>query len=458
MNKKNMKRKNTVKSLLITLLALIIVGAIGVGLASLLFFADQEHQSYASCSVQLLFDGAAKGETPFGNKFSLTSGDASEIIALALDQSGMKEKYTVDDIAANLYIGGAYTKDAVNNLVNGVSVVDYLKDNNQSVPVTSNEFNPTTYNVILYSDFDSKISSNDLEKLLDSILKVYRSQIFEKNSLIYKGIDSIEMVCAYKYDYQQKLDIIRGNLHSLQSWANTMFAQKTTFSSNGLSFQDVSLKCQQLLDYDLQLLDSQVYVNSFTKDPLRMRYQYEFYIEELTRTLDSQNELLSSVNLMIDAYEKDALLYLASGDNITKIESTSDQTYDELVAKRTGINENITQTEARISRYQSILDNLGKSSRIDASKLEIEITALEKKVSDLGNDFGKMLEEYNNLYFNPETISVSKIKYNEPELLSGSFVVMAIKCAGPLCLITLIVILLVSLILEIKMQKKQKKA
>ena len=80
-----------------------------------------------------------------------------------------------------------------------------------------------------------------------------------------------------------------------------------------------------------------------------------------------------------------------------------------------------------------------------------DITAKKDKVTA---DFKAMLDAYARQEINNRTVMVSGLKYKAPSVLSGEFIIQAIKTAGPFCALGLIVCLFLMLISERRTEKR----
>jgi 16S rRNA pseudouridine516 synthase len=74
-------------------------------------------------------------------------------------------------------------------------------------------------------------------------------------------------------------------------------------------------------------------------------------------------------------------------------------------------------------------------------QVEQRLQDLTNKKSTIIADFASMLNAYTRREINEQTVSVSGLKYQAPSFFSTAFVVRVIKCAGPLCAVGLMVIL-----------------
>ena len=72
---------------------------------------------------------------------------------------------------------------------------------------------------------------------------------------------------------------------------------------------------------------------------------------------------------------------------------------------------------------------------------EKQIENLISKEDKVTSDFRAMLDAYARQEINERTVLLSSLKYKAPSLLSGAFIVKAVKTAGPICALGLMVCL-----------------
>ena len=85
--------------------------------------------------------------------------------------------------------------------------------------------------------------------------------------------------------------------------------------------------------------------------------------------------------------------------------------------------------------------------------LQDRMSKLSQKAAEILTDLNTLLKAYNEQEMTEDTIRLLSVKYNAPKLLSGAFVMKAIKTAGPLCAVGFII----CLILLIRDRRKESK-
>ena len=152
------KKPNWLKITLIVLCACVIAGLV---LTAVLFTHDPD-RTYASARLQFSFNGAGDGKAPNGYPFNVNGIFSDEVIKDALDVAGLTDTYTIEQIRDNLTITGVYPE----NIVKQMTAYTSLLDKNADQQAAMTDYHATLYSVVLYHDFDTKISKGQLTNLL----------------------------------------------------------------------------------------------------------------------------------------------------------------------------------------------------------------------------------------------------------------------------------------------------
>ena len=483
-----------------TLCVLIVCGILGTILSAVLFLTDPD-KTYASANVQFSFDGAAEGIAPNGYAFNISAVASDEVLKKALENTGMVEKYTAEDIRAQIETTGIYPDDIVKQMMTYESLLDFSANRT----LTLSEYHPTLYSVKLYNGFDSKISKGDLEKLLHAIMDSYRAYFSEVYTT---GKNAVKI--AYnleEYDYPQQLTILTSLMESAITYTDEMYAKEPSLQLNGQGFNDISVRLHNLIDTDITKLSADITMNALTKNTSRLITQYDYEIRNLTNELNKKNDQLTRLDALIASYDKNEIIYLSTTDSLTKIDGNSSETYDALVASQKEVADEITTISNEIANYrllladlageeeteetteaavpavvsadadseiaegegtqeaitipertQEELEELAKAREEAAAKqvalLEANISAVVTKREAVMQDFADLIQLYNDKYVNDMTVSVFNYQYMTPSLLSGAFIKQVIKTAGVFCVLGFIV----CLILLIHSRRKEEKA
>ena len=494
-----------------TLLVLIACGIVGVIIAGVQFFGHPDRTG-ASASLQFSFDGAAEGLAPNGEPFDLSSMASDEVLTAALQESGLAEKYTAEQLRDCLLVQGEYPENIVSQLTSYESVLDF----NASRNLTISQYYPTLYRVTLYNDFDKKISQKDLTGLLDNLIAAWKKDFSKTYAM---GTQAVNVQWNLEnYDYPQQLTIVSRLMSQARDYALKMYKAEPLLKVNGYSFNDIAVRLAALNDNEISRLNANIAMNALTRNILRQITQYQYTLKELNTELAKKKDQLEQMDALIASYKKNEVIYLTTSDTLTKIDGNSSQTYDELTTIRKTVADEIADINGQISLNQQRLDAMLKSSGLEtvvtepanqpaeqsasasaegeaaenaesaeagllqrigtqateetAKELEeaakaleeaqaSKVQALESGIADLltrreavMTDFAALLNAYNEQEINDLTVTASAVRYKTPKLLSGAFIVKCIKTAGPICALGFMVCIILMIISRRKKEKK----
>ena len=456
-----------------TLIVLIICGLIGAALAAVLFMGES-NQTYVTSALQFSFDGAAEGKAPNGYAFDVSGITSDEVLEKALEASGLTGTYTAEELRGSINVTGVYPERIAEQMTKYVS----LLDTDASMQAALSDYHATRYSVTLYNNFDPKIGSGKLTEILQNILTIYRSYFAKTYSASLETTDPITDL--QEYDYAQQLEAIRTGVDQDNRFALEMQKLAPDFLLNKKSFGDIAVRYQNLAK-DIDRLEATITLNAVSKDRTRLQKRYEMEIRTQGFQLESLKEELERIDEQVNAFEKDGIIYVSANGSLSRVGSESSDTYDKLVEKRKDVSDRIAEINAKIALYQARLDDMtGTAAKAGETASETEdVTAVEeltaaekaalradveKKIDTLQakrdvvrNDFAAMLDAYAAQEINEKTVSVSELKYKSPSILSGAFIVKAIKTAGPICAIGFMICMVLLIISRRKEEKALRK-
>ena len=456
-----------------TLIVLIVCGLIGAALAAVLFFGES-NQTYVTSALQFSFDGAAEGKAPNGYAFDVSGITSDEVLEKALEASGLTETYTAEELRGSINVTGIYPERIAEQMTKYVS----LLDTDANMQAALSDYHATRYSVTLYNNFDPKIGSGKLTELLQNILSNYRSYFAKTYSASLETTDPITDL--QEYDYAQQLEAIRTGVDQDNRFALEMQKLAPDFLLNKKSFGDIAVRYQNL-GKDIDRLEATITLNAVSKDRTRLQKRYEMEIRTQGFQLESLTEELERIDEQINTFEKDGIIYVSANGSLSRVGSETSDTYDRLVEKRKDVSDRIAEINAKIALYQARLDDMtGTAAKAGETTNEAEdVTAVEeltaaekaalradveKKIDTLQakrdavrNEFAAMLDAYAAQEINEKTVSVSELKYKSPSILSGAFIVKAIKTAGPICAIGFMICMVLLIISRRKEEKALRK-
>ena len=441
-----------------TIIILLVCCIAGLALTAKLFF-DNPPPTYAQATVEFTFEGAADGIAPNNSAFSIADIANEGVLSAALEKAGMQNDYTVEQLRQSLVARGVYPDDMAELVMNYDSLLNF----NANREMTTTSLHPTTFDIALYNDFDRGISKAKLVELMKAIMEAYKEHFARVHA---NGLQKENMLFDVSgYDYPQQLEIIRTHFTTLSNYAQEMSDRHPTFQREGVGFNDISVRLNTLINSDITRLNADLTLKVLTRDAARLQAQYQFEILDLSNKLERQTAQLKKLDKLIDAYNKDEVIYVSAEGTLTKIDSNSSETYDNLVDRRREVSNSITEIKSNINDYQLKLSDLTKDeeepglfdaftggddatalanaseveseplTKVQAAALEKGIAALIEKGDAIIDDFQLMLQAFNEQEINDLTVAVTKYDYEAPTVLSGAFIKKAVMTAGPICAI-----------------------
>lgn len=433
-----------------TLIVLLCCGIAGTAVAAVVF-SREENRSYAAATLQYSFNGAGEGKAPSGNPFDANGIASEEVIQAALEASGLAEKYTAEQIAENLDVTGVYPENIVNQMTQYVSLLNTTEERDVSV----SSYHATIYQVRLYSDFDPSVSGGELKGLLNNLLDAYRNW-FRKTSSA-STVTSDPIPDPENYDIAHRLTALMQEVSQQRRYAEEMAALAPDFLQDKTGFSDIAIQDQSLYA-ELQRAYAVATVNVLSRDPERLRKQYEEMLWELSTRAEKKQEELRQIEKLVESYQKDSVIYISTAETLEQISSDTGA-YDQLSARRDGLTAELTTLQKTAADYEGLLADLAAAEgtepdgeepenrlteaerQAQTAALEEQIAALTVKKETVTTAFAGLLQAYTDREVNEKTVSVYDLKYKAPTLFSFDFLKTAIKTAGPLCALGLMVCL-----------------
>jgi len=438
-------------------------------------FMHSSTPTAATATIEFTFEGAADGIAPNGTMFSVSDINSEDVLGEALKACALDDTYTVEQLQQCLVIRGVYPANMVEQVKSYISLLDTSSNHEVSI----NDYHATTYTIELYDDFDNNISREQLETLLKAIVSAYKKNF----AIVYaNGLNKVDLTTVLTdYDYLQQADFIDTYFSTMATYAQEMYTRRPAFLHEGKGFNDIAVRLNTLIGNDLVRIKAEATMNALSRTPIQLENNYRFQINALENQMDSQKSYLAQLDRLIETYEKNSIVYVSSGQNVTKIDDNTNVTYDILTGQHKTVSEIITTLNAEIVNYQqSLADLTGENTDSDLqdafeadeaaatvvvenvanqaeiaeagrSALEKSIQAIVEKGSTCIDDFEDLLKVFNDEEINDQTVAVTKYSYKMPKILSGAFITAAIKTAGPFCAIGFMLCML----LIIRSRKKE---
>lgn len=434
-----------------SLVILLIFAIAGLALTWVRFRRDPG-PTVASATIVFSFEDAADGVAPNGKVFRISDIISDEVLNNALSACSLEGTYTAEELRQCLTTRGAYPANMVSRVKSYVPLLDATASHLARI----DNYHATTYTIELSDSFDSAIPSGQLGDLMKAIVAAYRDYFTQAyaNRMLQ---DDIALRMAGR-DYIQQADIAETYFASVADYAREMAARRPAFRREGAGFNDISIRLDSLVDGDIARLKADLTLNGLTLDPDRLESQYTFKINELENLLTHKQALLENLDKLIERYEKSSTVYVSTGSTMTRVESDTGTTYDDLVRRHAEVAGDIATLTTRCATYRQRLEDLSGKGWEEAEDLadltgpkamtQAQATAMDQRVAaivDKGNacvdDFEAMLAAYNASEINEQTVAISSVRTRAPKLFSDAFNKLALRTAGPVVAVGLLLCL-----------------
>ncbi len=436
------------------LILIVIVGIIGVTITCIRFFKTDRIDRNSYVTIEFAYDGATKNLTTSGEQLSVDEIKNDEILEKALETTGLAGKYTAEQIKNSIVINGSYPKNVIDELKSYQSIYDFSDSTRLSV----DSYYPTRYTVHLYDSFDENISKNDLTNLVKAIAEVYRDYFLQKYvySFDMSSVDKILM--SEEADYSNQLEIAALRIDLMDDYTKKMYALETSFRSGGKSFNDLSIRCQALRD-SLEKIEGIVVTEAVTTSMDRMRDRYRYETKVLETEKKYKQECIARFDELIEGYQKDNILYIASGDQIIKVDSNSKETYEKLIEMKRTFTDRILEIDTLLNDYTYYLSAYTKETPATAeikASVASKIEDLNASILALEGDITSLSNAYNEKITGGDAVTVSSVYLTSAKLLSGSFIVSLIKNCAPIGAFAIAIICIHGFFYDAKKYKKER--
>ena len=432
------KRSAAAKRYLRYLSLIVIAGIIGVVIALVKYFGPDKIKRNSSVTIQFTYDGAAKNQTPTGEKFSIDGIKSDQVLNDAIASVGLASKYTADALRSSIVVKGQYPADVIDKIKDFNSLYNF----GESRDVSINNYYPTTYSIVLYDDFDPSVSSSDMEKLIKAIGETYRNYFINNYIYSYNPEKIQEMLVIDNYDFAYRIRVIKLHLQEIKNYASEMYEKDKAFRSGSQSFNDIVIKCRNLENDAIGNIEAAVMTDVLSVSAARLRNQYEYEIKLLENEKTHKNSNLEELNGLIDSYELDGIMYLGSGDSMVKVDRNSKETYEKLVDMKKELTERIVEIDSEIEKYKSFITDMDAASLSTEAKKTLisgQIQNAYDKTVEIEKLFSDMIADYNATLVAEESVDVKENRFVSGKIFSAGFILMAVKCAAPLCIIVMII-------------------
>ena len=261
-------------------------------------------------------------------------------------------------------------------------------------------------------------------------------------------------------DYSRQIEIASLRIKFMEDYAAKMYKLNTSFRYGGESFNDIMVSCTALRN-SLDKIKGTVVTGAVTKSLDRLMDRYRYETEVLQTEKKYKENYLAELDSLIERYQKDNVLYIASGDSILKVDSNSKTTYEALVDIKRGVSDRILEIDTLMGDYNYYLKAFTKetpaSKELQAS-VSASLEVLDASIRELEKKIAGLSDAYNGQITGGDAVSVSGVSVNSPKLLSTGYIVACIKTCGPFIVVIMVLCCLHAFFYEFLRDRRTRRA
>lgn len=340
-------RLKRLKGLAVKLLAAAVVIGLAAGVMKHTVLAEREVQTL----VTFGFDGIERGVDPHGAVFDISKMSAPVVVQLALDELGLSETISADQVRKAMTFEGVVPQDALDR----ISIIQTVAEKTPAAleELLDVSYHPVEFRVTLELG-QLNLNNNTGKQLLDAISTQYKIWFMETYSHYEALGTAVGSVDYGAYDYLEAADMLKVQLDAADRYVAAMQNEAPNFRSTAtnLTFADLNSTLDAIRTVDMAKINSLIIVNQLTKDANTMKAYYSYQIRTTTNSLAEAQERLATIEKSITSYEKNtSVIYGADGLAPTTITNDS-SAYDNLFSRQISASNEVSALRARLSELE----------------------------------------------------------------------------------------------------------
>ncbi len=444
------------------MVALMLAGGI---LLAAIFSVRHIYEQYAiaRANVSLLYPEIAAAKYPDESRFTYYELISDDKIAMALEimqQNGMYEYYTVEDIKKNIYVYNYLDNSAKDEVSN-----QRLEGNDYSY--VANEYILTFIQPHDYKNKNilKKVFSPDYSEIfLETLIEVNKKEFTD----IYGGYAGFEILTDInntdEYDYSELIGVYRTKINSIVDYLNELEGASPGFVSEteGMGVKDIVGEYELLLTNKLDSIDSFIDTSGISRNREVASNKLMVNIENNELKFVKFMDIVDINKYAQDSYDHtftENLIVVTIHEQNGLYQARPKTAFDTVVGNKHEATKNVEEYEAKINVLRDDLYNFSTNDVSDSEynrlceKCETLLSELESEYTAISQVARTVVKEYGN------SINKAYVKFNigDKNLFSSSFFVNTGLAFAIGAALAFILCVAVSVIVDnMKMRKKNK--
>ncbi len=364
------------------------------------------HTEEVNAVIGFTYDKASELLTPDGRALDVNMITSSNIVAKALENTGVEKRLSASAVSNNISISRILTEDAkqrkeiieklISANINTGAPSEYINDLQAAMNYTYKD----QYVIKLKNGFGNNayyLSSDDLTALLNNIIVEYKKYFFDTYGNFKLPENSIDDISLEELDYIEWLDNMVAVLDDLSDYCTSKEMEEfKDYRSvkTGFSFESIDKLIKLIKSTKVDYLYSYVYYNCLAKDADKVITKFNYSQRALKQKLGVVNVNIENGTNLIENYKINNILInrqnTSEGEEaVIRAKSVTDY-YNNLVLNQAKLYAAKAELQVRYDDLQNKINGFSKNSasagHLAVVEKEIEeVNALCRQVYNLVN-------------------------------------------------------------------------
>lgn len=356
---------NLVKIIVITM----IVSLVTAGFTWYQLYTQQK----AAILVDINHSKISEGKNPDGSTFSSYDMVSPHILMTALEDLGMTNELTPNDLRASIEIFPIIPES--------VTVKEEFLLEKEGESLT---YHPSAYRIELHANRKQGIDANKAKHVLNAIVRAYIEDFSQKYIGTAPVTNKLLAFDPELYDYSDVAMVYGNQIATLKNYNKRLEALAPDFRSQltGMSFTDILLNAQLLDDVHLNRVNSLISAYKLTKDQQKLALAYEYKIEQLELQQAKLKKSKDTTTALLQVVENSNDVVLS---NLNGGSGDKQSYFNSLVLKTSENGASLSDIENEIAFYTAELRAL-RNGGFQLYNQDEATENLKKQISQLHDD------------------------------------------------------------------------
>lgn len=353
----------------------------------------------AQTSIEFIYKGIEKGETPDGSLLNSDDIIAPAILAAAVDDAGLGDKVTdISSFRQAVRVESVETNEYV-------QLVAAAADGNTDAANTLRNYTmyPTRFNIVISNPEGYGLSDEQAKLLLDKIVMAYYKD-FQKRYSVVNMFDSEMFVLSRNelLEFTDIYDMYVSSLTSIKSYLTTLASENPTFTShkNNTTFNQL-VSDLSLLSSNFDLFNAFIIAKNVWRNADTAKNTLEASKKTVTNNLAATEKYIQSLKAQIEAIKNELQLGVEapSGGQILVNYPSYPAVYDTLNTRLEETTRQVLDYNIQLANIETRLEQITVNSETitseeDKAAAAQSISTLETQASALVAKINSTIEDY----------------------------------------------------------------